>query len=117
MSKQLPDSFTQPIQIGDLVNVHQKITEGNKERIQVFQGTVIAKHKEADPSATFTVRKKSMGIGVERIFPVYAPFVEKVEVLRHHKVRRAKLYYLRNAIGKKYRLKERAPKNTASSEA
>ena len=112
---QLPESFTQPLHIGDTVKVHQKVTEGNKERIQVFQGTVIAKHKETDISATYTVRKTSMGIGVERIFPVHSKVVQKVEVLKHHKVRRAKLYYLRNAVGKKYRLKEKDAKNKASA--
>jgi large subunit ribosomal protein L19 len=100
----------EPVNIGDTVRVHQKVIEGSKERIQVFEGTVIAKHLKTDISATFTVRKVSLGVGVERIFPVYSPNIAKVEILKHNKVRRAKLFYLRNAIGKKYRLKEKAKK-------
>lgn len=99
-----------PISIGDTVKVHQKVIEGAKERIQIFEGTVIAKHLKTSISATFTVRKVSLGIGVERIFPIYSPNIAKVEILKHNKVRRAKLFYLREAIGKKYRLKERAKK-------
>jgi len=99
-----------PVQVGDTVRVHQRIKEGEKERIQVFEGTVIRKHKDTDISATFTVRKKSFGIGVERIFPVHSPNIAKIEVVKRNKVRRSKLYYLRNAVGKKYRLKERQPK-------
>jgi large subunit ribosomal protein L19 len=98
------------VSIGDTVRVHQKVIEGSKERIQVFEGTVIARHLKTDISATFTVRKVSLGVGVERIFPVYSPNIAKVEILKHNKVRRAKLFYLRNAIGKKYRLKEKAKK-------
>ncbi len=100
----------EPVSIGDTVRVHQKVIEGSKERIQVFEGTVIAKHLRTNISATFTVRKVSLGVGVERIFPVYSPNISKVEILKHNKVRRAKLFYLRNAIGKKYRLKEKAKK-------
>ncbi len=101
-----------PVQVGDTVRVHQRIKEGEKERIQVFEGTVIRKHKDTDISATFTVRKKSFGVGVERIFPVHSPNIAKIEVTKHHKVRRSKLYYLRGAIGKKYRLKGRQPKES-----
>jgi large subunit ribosomal protein L19 len=100
----------EPANIGDTVRVHQKVIEGNKERIQIFEGTVIAKHLRTNISATFTVRKVSLGVGVERIFPVYSPNIAKVEIIKHAKVRRAKLFYLRNAIGKKYRLKEKAKK-------
>lgn len=100
----------EPVNIGDTVRVHQKVIEGNKERIQIFEGIVIAKHLRTNISATFTVRKVSLGVGVERIFPVYSPNIAKVEIVKHAKVRRAKLLYLRNAIGKKYRLKEKAKK-------
>jgi large subunit ribosomal protein L19 len=100
------------LHVGDLVKVHQKVVEGNKERIQIFEGTIIAKHGETEPSATFTVRKVSYGIGVERIFPIYTPTVVKIEVVKRQKVRRAKLFYLRDSIGKKNRLKERAKKET-----
>ena len=100
----------EPLRVGDTVRVHQKVVEGTKERIQIFEGTVIAKRKETDPSATFTVRKVSMGVGVERVFPVYSPNIAKVEIVKHNKVRRAKLYYLRTAVGKKYRLKEKVKK-------
>ena len=91
--------------IGDRVRVHARITEGKRSRIQVFEGLVIAIHN-GGPSTTFTVRKESFGVGVERVFPLYSPFVEKVEVKARHKVRRAKLYYQRNLRGKKARLKE-----------
>lgn len=100
----------EPVSIGDTIRVHQKVIEGSKERIQVFEGTVIAKHLKTSISATFTVRKVSLGVAVERIFPVYSPNIAKVEILKHNKVRRAKLFYLRDAVGKKYRLKEKAKK-------
>ena len=100
----------EPVNIGDTVRVHQKVIEGNKERIQIFEGTVIAKHLRTNISATFTVRKVSLGVGVERIFPVYSPNIAKVEIVKHAKVRRAKLFYIRDAVGKKYRLKEKAKK-------
>ena len=100
----------EPISIGDTVKVHQKVIEGAKERIQIFEGIVISKHLRTNISATFTVRKVSLGIGVERIFPIYSPNIAKVEILKHNKVRRAKLFYLREAVGKKYRLKEKAKK-------
>lgn len=94
-----------PPGIGDTVRVHVRITEGDKTRIQVFEGTVIAIHKGGNRT-TFTVRKISFGIGVERIFPLYSPFVQKVEIKSRHRIRRAKLYYLRELRGKKARLKE-----------
>ena len=91
--------------IGDKVRVHVRIKEGAKSRIQVFEGTVIAK-KHSGPRETFTVRKMSFGIGVERVFPTHSPWLEKVEVKRTHRVRRAKLSYLRARTGKSARLKE-----------
>lgn len=92
--------------IGDTVNVHVRIKEGNKERIQVFTGTVI-KRQNASLNETFTVRKISSGIGVERTFPVHSPKIEKIEVARKGKVRRAKLYYLRDRVGKAAKTKEK----------
>ena len=85
--------------IGDQVKVHIKIKEGNKERIQVFEGFVI-KRQNAGSNETFTVRKISYGVGVEKTFPVHSKTIDKIEVVRHSKVRRAKLYYLRNRVGK-----------------
>ena len=93
------------VAIGDTVKVHLKVKEGNRERIQVFEGTVIAK-KHGGIEETFTVRRISYGIGVEKVFPVHAPSIEKVEVVRHGKVRRAKLYYLRKRVGKAAKVKE-----------
>ena len=91
---------------GDTVKVHVKIKEGEKERIQVFQGVVIKKTK-GFASARFTVRKISGGIGVERIFPLYSPSIDKIEVVTKGRVRRSKLYYLRNLRGKAARIKEK----------
>lgn len=96
------DSF----RVGDTVKIHVIIKEGGKERIQVFQGDVIAK-RGSGLGATFTVRKISFGIGVERIFPLHSKMIKKVEVVRHGKVRRAKLYYLRQLKGKAAKLKEK----------
>ena len=93
------------VAIGDTVRVHLKVKEGNRERIQVFEGTVISK-KHGGIEETFTVRRISYGIGVEKVFPVHAPSIEKVEVVRHGKVRRAKLYYLRKRVGKAAKVKE-----------
>lgn len=90
---------------GDTVKVHVKIIEGQKERIQVFQGTVIRK-KGGQSRSTFTVRKISSGVGVERTFPMHSPVIDKIEVTMRGKVRRAKLYYLRGLKGKKARIKE-----------
>ncbi len=92
--------------IGDSVRVHVKIKEGDKERVQVFAGTVIARDGGKAATSTFTVRRVSFGVGVEKVFPVHSPYVEKVEVERSAKIRRAKLYYLRNLTGKKARLRE-----------
>lgn len=91
---------------GDNVKVHVKIKEGEKERIQVFQGVVISKRK-GNTNATFTVRKVSYGVGVERIFPLHSPALDKIEVVTHGRVRRAKIYYLRKLRGKAARIKER----------
>ena len=91
--------------IGDGVKVYIKITEGEKERIQMFEGTVIAKHG-GGISETFTVRRISYGVGVEKTFPIHSPNVEKVDVIRVGKVRRAKLYYLRGRVGKASKVKE-----------
>ncbi|MCD5322663.1 MULTISPECIES: 50S ribosomal protein L19 [Pontibacillus] len=90
---------------GDTVKVHVKVVEGTRERIQVFEGVVI-KRRGGGISETFTVRKISSGVGVERTFPVHSPRVDKLEVVRRGKVRRAKLYYLRNLRGKAARIKE-----------
>lgn len=92
--------------VGDTVKVHYKIKEGGKERIQVFLGIVIQK-RGAGVSKTFTVRKVSSGIGVERIFPQHSPNIDKLEIVRFGRVRRAKLFYLRHAKGKASRIKER----------
>jgi len=91
---------------GDTVKVHAKIKEGDKERIQVFQGVVIRKRK-GKMGATFTVRKVSYGIGVERIFPVHSPNIDKVEIVSRGMVRRSRLYYMRKLKGKAARIKER----------
>ena len=91
--------------VGDTVKVHVKIVEGKRERIQVFEGTVIAK-KHGGINETFTVRRVAHGCGIERVFPVHTPAVAKVEVVRYGKVRRAKLYYLRDRVGKAAKVKE-----------
>ena len=93
------------IRIGDTVKVHVRIQEGEKSRIQVFEGTVIAK-KHGGVSETFTVRRVAHGVGIERVFPLHSPAVDKVELVRHGKVRRAKLYYLRDRVGKAAKVKE-----------
>ena len=92
--------------IGDTVRVHNRIKEGNRERIQLFEGTVIAK-KNGGISETFTVRRVSYGVGVEKTFPLHSPNVEKVDVVRKGRVRRAKLYYLRDRVGKSAKVKEK----------
>jgi large subunit ribosomal protein L19 len=92
---------------GDTINVHVKISEGNKERIQQFQGTVIQRKNPNTNGETFTVRKVSNGVGIERIFPLLSPSIEKIEVLRRGAVRRARLFYLRGRQGKAARIKEK----------
>ena len=94
------------INIGDTVRVHVKIKEGDRERIQVFEGTVIAR-KHGGISETFTVRRVSYGVGVERVFPIHSPNVDKVEVVKEGRVRRAKLYYLRDRVGKAAKVKSK----------
>ncbi len=94
------------VEIGDTVKVHLRVKEGSRERIQVFEGIVIAK-KHGGIEETFTVRRMSYGVGVEKVFPVNAPTIEKVEIVRHGKVRRAKLYYLRGRVGKAAKVQER----------
>ena len=95
-----------PVQIGDTVRVHVKVKEGSRERIQVFEGTVIAK-KHGGIEETFTVRRMSYGVGVEKVFPVHSPSIDHIEVVRNGKVRRAKLYYLRGRVGKGAKVKEK----------
>ena len=92
--------------VGDTVRVHNKIVEGTRERIQLFEGTVIAK-KNGGISETFTVRRVSYGVGVEKTFPLHSPNVDKIVVFREAKVRRAKLYYLRDRVGKAAKVKEK----------
>ncbi|MCI8410005.1 MAG: 50S ribosomal protein L19 [Lachnospiraceae bacterium] len=99
--KQNVDEFS----VGDTVRVHAKVKEGNRERIQVFEGTVL-KRQNGGIKETFTVRKNSNGIGVEKTWPVHSPIVEKIEVVRRGKVRRAKLFYLRGRVGKAAKVKE-----------
>ena len=103
LKKNLPN-----IQPGDTVRVHQKVKEGEKERIQVFEGIVLARKHGTGINATITVRRVSKGYGVERVFPIHSPVLDKIEIVKRAKVRRAKLYYLRKAKGKKGRLKARA---------
>lgn len=93
------------VRVGDTVRVHNKIKEGNRERIQMFEGTVISKHG-GGISETFTVRRVSYGVGVEKTFPIHSPNVEKVDIIRVGKIRRAKLYYLRGRVGKASKVKE-----------
>ncbi len=95
-----------PFKSGDTVTVHYKIIEGSKERVQQFKGVVIQR-KGAGPTETFTVRKISGNVGVERIFPISSPFIDKIEVNKHGKVRRSRIYYLRNLTGKKARIQEK----------
>lgn len=92
---------------GDTINVYVKIREGNKERVQQFQGTVMQIKNKSAAGETFTVRKVSNGIGIERIFPILSPSIEKIEVIRRGSVRRARLYYLRERKGKKAKIKEK----------
>jgi large subunit ribosomal protein L19 len=102
LKENLPD-----FRAGDRVRVHVRVVEGEKTRIQVYEGDVIARHGGGGLRSTFTVRKTSGGVGVERTFPLHSPNVEKIEVVRLGRVRRAKLYYLRELRGKKARIRER----------
>jgi large subunit ribosomal protein L19 len=94
---------------GDTITVHYKIVEGNKERIQQYRGVVLQRHG-AGSTATFTVRKMSGNVGVERIFPIASPFIDKIELNKHGRVRRAKIFYLRGLTGKKARIQEKRMK-------
>ena len=94
------------VTVGDTIRVHIRVKEGSRERIQVFEGIVIAK-KHGGIEETFTVRRVSYGVGVEKVFPVHSPSVEKIELVRKGKVRRAKLYYLRDRVGKAAKVKEK----------
>jgi large subunit ribosomal protein L19 len=107
--REVPD-----FQVGDQVDVHQRILEGTKERIQIFNGVVIARRGDG-MRAMFTVRRIVQGEGVERVFPLHSPKIAKVEVKRTGRVRRAKLYYLRDRVGKATRLRERRAKGTESN--
>ena len=104
-TQQLAAEVSSP-DVGDTVRVHVKIKEGSRERIQVFEGTVIAK-KHGGIEETITVRRVSYGIGVEKIFPLHSPSIAEIETVRHGSVRRAKLYYLRNRVGKSAKVKEK----------
>ena len=106
LNKETLAKETANVQIGDTIRVHVKVKEGSRERIQIFEGTVIAK-KHGGIEETFTVRRISYGVGVEKVFPVYSPSIEKVEVVRSGSVRRAKLYYLRGRVGKAAKIKEK----------
>lgn len=99
------------IRAGDTVRVHQKIKEGDKFRVQVFEGLVLAKKHGAESGATFTVRKVVDGVGVERIFPLYSPMIEKIEFVKRSKVRRAKIYHVRRKAAKEIKRKMRSLRN------
>ncbi|MCR4741166.1 MAG: 50S ribosomal protein L19 [Lachnospiraceae bacterium] len=104
-AEQLKESIPE-FNVGDTVRVHAKIKEGNRERIQIFEGTVL-KRQGGSNRETFTVRKTSNGVGVEKTWPLHSPHVDKIEVVKHGKVRRAKLFYLRDRVGKRAKIKER----------
>ncbi len=110
LMKALTDQYKKPelpeMNVGDTVRVHVKIKEGSRERIQVFEGTIIAR-KHGGIEETITVRRVTFGVGCEKVFPVHSPNVVNVETVRRGKVRRAKLYYLRNRLGKAAKVKER----------
>ncbi len=104
---QLRDTYPN-VEIGDTVRLHLRITEGARERIQIFEGTVIARKGEG-LSETLTVRRLSYGVGVERIVPIHSPKLDRIEVVRKGRVRRAKLYYLRGRVGRRARVREKLP--------
>lgn len=106
LNKEQLEKEVPQVQVGDTVRVHVKVKEGARERIQVFEGTVIAK-KHGGVAETFTVRRVSYGVGVEKVFPLHSPIIEKIETVRAGKVRRAKLYYLRDRVGKSAKIKEK----------
>jgi large subunit ribosomal protein L19 len=107
-----PQENIPKFEVGDTVRVHFRIVEGEKERIQVFEGVVVARKGKEGPTAVFTVRRVAFGEGVERVFPLHSPRVEKVEVTREGRVRRAKLYYLRERSGKAARVKAKGRATT-----
>ena len=106
LNKERLETEVTPVKVGDTVRMHVKVKEGSRERIQVFEGTVIAK-KHGGINETFTVRRISYGVGVEKVFPVHSPSIDKIEVVRSGAVRRAKLYYLRGRVGKGAKVKEK----------
>ena len=106
LNKETLQNEVTKVEIGDTVRVHVKVKEGSRERIQVFEGTVIAK-KHGGIEETITVRRISYGIGVEKVFPVHSPSIDTIEVVRNGDVRRAKLYYLRGRVGKGAKVKEK----------
>ena len=105
LNKESLEAEVTPVKVGDTVRVHVKVKEGSRERIQVFEATVIAK-KHGGITETITVRRISYGVGVEKVFPVHSPSIDKIEVVRNGAVRRAKLYYLRGRVGKAAKIKE-----------
>ena len=106
LNKERLEAEVTPVKVGDTVRVHVKVKEGSREHIQVFEGTVIAK-KHGGITETITVRRISYGVGVEKVFPVHSPSIDKIEVVRNGAVRRAKLYYLRGRVGKGAKVKEK----------
>ena len=106
LNKERLEAEVTPVKVGDTVRVHVKVKEGSRERIQVFEGTVIAK-KHGGITETITVRRISYSVGVEKVFPVHSPAIDKIEVVRNGAVRRAKLYYLRGRVGKGAKVKEK----------
>ena len=106
LNKERLEAEVTPVKVGDTVRVHVKVKEGSRERIQVFEGTVIAK-KHGGITETITVRRISYGVGVEKVFPVHSPSIDKIEVVRNGAVRHAKLYYLRGRVGKGAKVKEK----------
>ena len=106
LNKERLETEVTPVKVGDTVCMHVKVKEGSRERIQVFEGTVIAK-KHGGINETITVRRISYGVGVEKVFPVHSPSIDKIEVVRSGAVRRAKLYYLRGRVGKGAKVKEK----------
>ena len=106
LNKERLETEVTPVKVGDTVRMHVKVKEGSRERIQVFEGTVIAK-KHGGIEETITVRRLSYGVGVEKVFPVHSPSIDKIEVVRSGAVRRAKLYYLRDRVGKAAKVREK----------
>ena len=106
LNKETLSNAAPQVAIGDTIKVHVKVKEGSRERIQIFEGTVIAK-KHGGIEETITVRRISYGVGVEKVFPVHSPSIEKIETVRHGYVRRAKLYYLRGRVGKAAKIREK----------